>query len=90
MGRTILASLVALPLALAAQALTQGQVRRVDRAGGRVTVAHGEIPHLDLPAMTMTYRVRDPSWLEGLRPDDRIRFVAERVQGTYTITRLEK
>jgi len=79
-----------LPAVLMAQAFTPGQVRRVDRAGGRVTVEHGPIPHLDLPAMTMTYRVRDQAWLDGLRPDDRIRFVAERMQGTYTITRLEK
>ncbi len=43
-----------------------------------------------MPPMTMVFRVQDPAWLEGLRPGDAIRFQAERIDGAYTVTRLEK
>lgn len=68
----------------------EGEVRRVDRAQGRVTLRHGPIDSLGMPPMTMVFRVQDPAWLEGLQPGDHIRFQAERVGGAYTVTRLEK
>jgi len=82
----------ALTLPLAAQPAppTEGEVTRVDKARARLTVRHGEIRHLDLPPMTMAFRVRDPKLLEALAAGDRVRFIAERVGGHYTITALEK
>lgn len=76
--------------AKAAPALADGEVRRVDRAQGRVTLRHGPIESLNMPPMTMVFRVQDPAWLEGLKPGDNIRFQAERIDGAYTVTRLEK
>lgn len=74
----------------AVNALTEGEVRRVDRAQGRLTLRHGPIESLGMPPMTMVFRVQDPAWLEGLKPGDTIRFQAERINGAYTVTRLEK
>lgn len=76
--------------ASASATLAEGEVRRVDRAQGRLTLRHGPIESLNMPPMTMVFRVQDPAWLEGLKPGDNIRFQAERVNGTYTITRLER
>jgi Cu/Ag efflux protein CusF len=76
--------------AAAAASLAEGEVRRVDRAQGRLTLRHGPIEHLDMPPMTMVFRVQDPSLLEGLVPGDRVRFEAQRIDGAYTVTRLEK
>jgi Cu(I)/Ag(I) efflux system protein CusF len=81
---------LALPLAAQPVPPTDGEITRVDKARARLTVRHGEIRHLDLPPMTMAFRVRDPRLLEALVAGDQVRFVAERVGGQYTITAIEK
>ncbi len=68
----------------------EGEVRRVDRAQGRVTLRHGPIDSLNMPPMTMVFRVQDSAWLEGLQPGDKVRFQAARNNGAYTVTRLER
>ncbi len=84
-----LAALVAVS-ARAQSAPTSGEVAKVDVAAGRVTLKHGEIKNLDMPPMTMAFRVRDTKLLDGLAVGDRVRFVAERVDGQYTVTSLSK
>ncbi|CAD5372548.1 conserved exported hypothetical protein [Rubrivivax sp. A210] len=76
--------------AQAQAASTRGEVVRVDRAAGRVTLKHGEIKHLDMPPMTMAYQVASPSLLEGLAAGDRVRFTAERLEGRHVVTALVK
>ena len=77
--------------AVAAQpASTMGEVTKLDKAGGRVTLKHGEIKTLDMPPMTMVFRVADPKMLDPLNVGDRIRFTAERINGQYTLTAASK
>jgi len=76
--------------AAAGASLADGEVRRVDPAQGRLTLKHGPIASLDMPPMTMVFRVQDASLLEGLKPGDRVRFEAQRIDGAYVVTRLEK
>ena len=96
MKRTLIALIGALATTLAATAAlaqaptASGEVTRLDKEGRRVTLKHGEIKNLDMPAMTMVFRVRDPQLLEGLAVGDRVRFVAERVDGQYTLTAVSK
>jgi Cu(I)/Ag(I) efflux system periplasmic protein CusF len=73
-----------------AAALTEGEVRKVDKAAGKVTIKHGPMPKFDMPAMTMAYRVKDKAQLEQLKPGDKIKFDADGVGGEFTVTRLEK
>jgi Cu/Ag efflux protein CusF len=40
--------------------------------------------------MTMVFRVKSPTLLEGLKEGDRILFTAEKIDGAYTITSVEK
>jgi Cu(I)/Ag(I) efflux system periplasmic protein CusF len=70
-----------------AQPLTEGEVRKVD--GDKITLKHNEIKHLDMPAMTMVFKVANPASVAKLQPGDKVRFSAEKVGGQYTITRLE-
>lgn len=70
--------------------MAEGEVRRVDRVQGRLTLRHGPIEALGMPPMTMVFRVQDPALLEGLQPGDRVRFEAQRIDGAYTVIRLEK
>ena len=49
----------------------KGVVVSVDRAGGRVTIKHDEVPGY-MEAMTMPFAVSEPKLLEDLRPGDTI------------------
>jgi Cu(I)/Ag(I) efflux system periplasmic protein CusF len=88
---TFLASLALLPLAARAQSpLTPGEVTKLDKAGGRVTIKHAEIKHLDMPPMTMVFRVANPAMLDGLAVGSQVRFAVERINGQYTVTQISK
>jgi Cu/Ag efflux protein CusF len=75
---------------LAQTATAAAEVTKLDKPGKRVTLKHGEIKNLDMPPMTMSYRVRDAVLLDGLAAGDRVRFTAERIDGQYTVTALTK
>ncbi len=80
-----------LPAAVRAQPATaDGEVTKIDRAQARVTLKHGELKALDMPAMTMAWRVADPRLLDGLAVGDRVRFTAAKVNGSYVVTNLSK
>jgi len=86
----LLAALAASTLALAQAPTVNGEVTKIDKAGARITLKHGEIKSLNMPPMTMAYRVRSPQLLEGVAVGDRVRFEAERIDGNFTITALAK
>ena len=82
---------VFLGLSVSAWAQTvDGEVRKVDQGAGKITVKHGEIKNLDLPAMQMAFRVSNPAWLTSVQVGDKISFSAEKVGGQFTITSLNK
>lgn len=67
-------------------AFAEGEVKKVDKAAGKVTIKHGPLTSLDMPAMTMVFRVKDPAMLDQVKTGDNIRFKADKVQGAYTVT----
>lgn len=69
---------------------TEGEVARVEKGKGMVTIKHGPMPKFDMPPMTMPYPVKDKSVLDQLKPGDRIRFDVDGAGGVFTVTRLEK
>lgn len=71
-------------------AMTNGVVRRVDRASGSVTIAHEALTNLGMPGMTMTFLVKERTWLDGLQEGTRIRFAASNVNGTLSVVALEQ
>ena len=73
----------------AAADATEGEVRRIDKAASKVTLKHGEIRNLDMPAMTMVFAVRDKAVLERLQPGDKVRFKAVNDAGQFTLTEIE-
>jgi Cu(I)/Ag(I) efflux system protein CusF len=85
----LLLSLPLLALALAAHA-ADGEVRKIDRAQSKITIRHGEIKNLDMPPMTMVFRARPASLLDGLAEGDRISFEADKLDGQYTVTAIQK
>lgn len=69
--------------------MTDGEVRRVDLANGKVTLKHGEIKHMDMPGMTMVFTVKDKALLNGLKVGDKVKFMAESANGQMLVTGLE-
>jgi len=84
-----LAAVAAMAQGTSATDLTDGEVRRIDQAGGRLTLKHGEIRNLDMPPMTMVFQVRDPAVLQRLKVGDRLRFRAVQEGGTFVVTDVE-
>jgi Cu/Ag efflux protein CusF len=50
---------------------------------------HGPLNNLDMPAMTMAFKVKEPAMLDRVKTGDQVRFLVERVNGGLTVTRLE-
>jgi Cu/Ag efflux protein CusF len=71
-------------------ALTEGEVRKVDRETKKITIKHGPIRNLDMPAMTMVFQVADAAMLDQVRAGDKIRFAAEKPSGAYMVTKIER
>ena len=70
-------------------ALTEGEVRKVDKEAKKLTIRHGPITNLDMPPMTMVFQVQDPAVLDSVKAGDKIRFQAEKSDGAYTVTQVE-
>lgn len=71
-------------------AMADGEVRKVDRETGKITLRHGPIASLDMPAMTMVYGVKDRSALEHLSVGDKVKFEAEKTDAGYAVTKIER
>jgi Cu/Ag efflux protein CusF len=82
-----LVAATAVSVAVLAQPV-EGEVRKVDKAQAKVTLKHAEIKSLDMPPMTMVFRVKDAKMLDGLTEGSKVRFVAEKIDGHYTIIEL--
>jgi Cu/Ag efflux protein CusF len=76
-------------LAESPDSMTAAEVRRVDKAQSRVTLRHEPIKNLDMPAMTMVFRVRDAALLDKLKVGDKVMFVAGEEKGAYFAERIE-
>jgi Cu(I)/Ag(I) efflux system periplasmic protein CusF len=70
-------------------AMTDGEVKKVDKDAGKLTIKHGPLTNLDMPGMTMVFRVKDRAMLDQVKEGDKIRFVADRVDGAITVVELK-
>ncbi len=70
-------------------ALTDGEIRKVDKDAKKITIKHGEIKNLEMPPMTMVFQVKDPALLDKAKPGDKVKFSAEKVGGQYVVTAIE-
>lgn len=69
--------------------MTEGEVTKIDPDTQKITLKHGELKNLGMPAMTMVFRVSDPAMLARVKTGDKVRFRAERVNGALTVSRIE-
>ncbi len=70
--------------------MADGEVRRIDAAKGTILLKHGEIKSINMGAMTMGFKLKDPALAAGLKVGDRIKFAAEQKDGELIVTRIQK
>jgi len=63
--------------------------KKVDKAAGKVTLSHGPLTNLNMPAMTMVFKVSNAAWLDQMKSGDKIRFMADTVNGAITVVHFE-
>ena len=83
------AALLLASLGVHAQAY-DGEVRKIEKAQGKITLRHGELKALDMPPMTMVFRVGNPALLDTVAVGDKVKFDAAKVDGNYTVTAIRK
>jgi Cu/Ag efflux protein CusF len=72
-----------------AATLAEGEVRKVDKDAQKITIKHGPIQNLDMPPMTMVFKVKDSEILEQVKAGDKVKFQAENIGGALTVTKIE-
>ena len=69
--------------------MADGEVRKVDKENKKITLRHGVIKNLDMPAMTMVFQVKDAALLDKVKTGDKVKFTADKVGGTFTVLSME-
>ncbi|MFD0667690.1 copper-binding protein [Ramlibacter sp. MAHUQ-53] len=66
-----------------------GEVRRIDKPAGKLTLRHGEIASLQMPPMTMVFVASDPAMLDTVKVGDKVQFRADQQGGVYRVIELK-
>jgi Cu(I)/Ag(I) efflux system periplasmic protein CusF len=69
--------------------LSDGEIRKVDKAAGKLTIKHGPLKNLDMPGMTMVFQVKDQALLDKVQAGDKVRFRAENESGKFLVTEIQ-
>jgi len=87
------------PLAAAAQSapahvmdsadMTSGEVKKIDKEAGKLTLKHGDIKNLDMPGMTMVFTVKDKTLLDPFKTGDKVKFMAISEGGKLVVTAIQ-
>jgi Cu(I)/Ag(I) efflux system protein CusF len=84
-------SLLALSAGPARSGTISGLVTKVDESAGKITIKHGPIKKFDMDeGMTMVFRANDPAMLKTVKAGDKVKFEPDRVNGQFTIMKIEK
>jgi len=85
------ALLVATASAFAQTALppVSAEVRKVDPDTQKITLRHAEIPNLEMSAMTMVFRVKDPALLQKVKAGDPVKVTVDKLEGALTVMSME-
>lgn len=71
-------------------ALSEGVVRKIDASNGKITLKHGPLVNLNMPAMTMVFKVQSPDMLQNVKIGDAVKFRVENLKSGYTVTTMER
>lgn len=89
LGGLLAAQLSLTTAAFASEPTVEGEVKKINESAGKITIQHGPIKNLDMGEMTMVFRVKEPDMLTKVKPGDKIKFEADRVNGAITVTEIK-
>jgi uncharacterized cupredoxin-like copper-binding protein len=79
---------VAEKMVQAAVEYATGKIKKINKKSGKVTIIHGPLVSLDMPAMTMVFRA-DEAMIAKMSEGQNIEFVADRVKGKLTVVEMK-
>lgn len=68
--------------------MSHGTITKIDTKWNKVTIDHGPLESLAMPAMKMVFDLADPSMMDSLSEGQEITFSADRVNGKLTVTEI--
>ena len=69
--------------------MTDGEVRKIDKDAGKITIKHGEIKHMEMPGMTMVFVAKDKALLDKTSVGAKIQFMVTNENGQMTVTDIQ-
>lgn len=75
--------------AVGSTVMTDGVVQAIDASKGVVTLKHGDIINMQMPAMTMAFGVADKRMLDNVKPGDKVKFHVEMLKNAPRVTHIE-
>ena len=69
--------------------MTDGEVRKVDKDAGKITIKHGEIKHMEMPGMTMVFSVKEKALLDKVEAGQKIQFIVTQDNGRMIVTEIK-
>lgn len=66
-----------------------GTVTKVDPEKSTVTIAHGPVQSMKWPAMTMTFKARDKTMLDKVKPGEKVEFSFVQSGKDYIVTQIK-
>jgi len=89
-GAPVLAIAQSGPVQAQTASLIEGQITKIDPEAGKISIKHGPIKKFDMDGMTMVFRAGDPAMLKAVKEGDKVKFDVDRVNGQFTVIKLEK
>lgn len=69
--------------------MTSGEVKKIDKEAQKITLKHGEIKNMEMPGMTMVFKVQDAAMLDKVKTGDKVNFNVEKRDGAMVVTAIE-
>lgn len=69
--------------------MAEGLVKKIDLENRKITLKHGDIKNLDMPGMTMVFRLQEALNVDKMQAGDKVLFHVEKIQGAYVITDIQ-
>lgn len=69
--------------------MSDGEVKKIDKEAQKITLKHGPMKNMDMPGMTMVFKVLEPSLLDKVKAGDKVKFTAEKRNGALVVTAIE-
>jgi Cu(I)/Ag(I) efflux system periplasmic protein CusF len=69
--------------------MTDGEIRKIDKENGKITIKHSEIKHMDMPPMSMVFNVKDMAMLDKVQAGQKIQFIVIQDAGKMVVTDIQ-